>query len=383
MHRKIWLRRSISDNPCVKGKWKSQSLHALGIAAAHETFTTNTQSIAGFWANLFQSYLAPSKELRWLDNGPGIGRDAKVAYSGLFGRYMARAHLMFREKIQILVPLEIARKELQKNNIYHIGKSPGSNGLEADWIGIDDEGLVIAESKGSFNSAKSPWKGKKSVPPLLHRAMEQAMRTEVYVSSKGTPLPARYWAVTSRWANEDNESEPTTIAWGRDRGKKDRNDHWKLKSALFRADLSSLMEGLGHPGIDNLQQQDSRSTIRYEGDLHLSVSGQNIGPGFMTVVGPIQSYPLRTIDDVNIFNFYNRIFAGTAPYLVLVSLSSRYINTVLRNQPGEILNFPWKVEINEVGEGLIIAKFAGLKVIWFSPQTPFDHWIRVLRTGDR
>lgn len=361
-----------------------QPLYELGFSAALETFTTNTQSLAGIWVKLFQSFLASPKELRWLDNGPGIGRDAKVAYSGLFGRYMARAHLMFRENVRVLIPLEVIRKELQNNNLYYIGKKPGSNGLEADWIGIDDEGLIIAETKGSFDRTKSSWKGNKKVPQLLHNAINQAMRTEVYIKSTGKPLPARYWAVASRWANEDNGVEPTTIAWSRGRVKLEKTDYWNLENLLLRVDLNSLMKGLGHPEIDNLQQKVSGLSVRYRGDLDLMINGQPLGPGFITAVGPIQNYPLRTledIEDVHELGIYNWFLSDSDPYIVLISVSSQFIDKVLQNQIDEFHGFPSRIEIKEIEEGLCIVKFAGLTVVWCSLRTNF-YWEINFSDGD-
>ena len=373
--RNIWLRRSIRNNPCVSGKWEPQSIIALGYAAARETFTTSTQYFAGAWVNLFQSFLATSTELKWLDNGPGIGRDAKVAYSGLFGRYMARAFLMNKEGVRILVPLETARSEFQRNNTYRIGKKPKSNGLEADWIGLDDNGLVIAEAKGTFDQVKSSWHGNKSVPQLLRGAMDQAKRTKVYINSTGKQLPARYWAVASRWANEDNGVDPTTIAWRKGGGKLKSNDYQKLASILFRVDMDCLLRETGHPQIANLQRHYSGPTNRYDGDRHLVVGDQVLGPGFMTAVGPIESFPLRTIDDVTRLQQIRWMFGNRIPYIAIITLSSRYISNIARGQAEGISDAPSTIKINEIEEGLCIAKFSGLTVAWISPET-------IIRTVD-
>jgi len=372
--RKIWLRRSIKKDPCVPGKWKKQSIYKLGFAAAYETCTTSTQYFAGTWGNVFRSLLATSIELKWLDNGPGIGRDAKIAYSSLFGRYMARAHLIDRENVRILVPLEIFRKELQKNNLYHMEKKPGKNRLEADWIGLDNRGLVIAEAKGSFNLAKAPWEGDKSVPPLLLGAMKQAERTKIYCSSTGKPLPARYWAVASRWANENNGVDPTTIAWGKGGGKRKGYNNLNVANLILRADLNSLLKGLGHPKIEDLQRKDSGTLVRYDGDFELRVGDQTVGPGFLTAVSSTWNYPLRTEEDVSRFFSFSEFVDHRSPYIAVVSLSSHYISKVIQNQPMEILETSSKIEINEVEEGVCFAKFSGLTVVWLRSLTDFELW---------
>ena len=109
------------------------SLQELGLAAARETFTTDTRLFAAVWADLFRSMLTPSDALRkWRDSGPGIGHDARVAYSSLLGRYMARAYLMANESFRVLVPLDTARQAFQSQNRYYIEKKPTGSGSEAD-----------------------------------------------------------------------------------------------------------------------------------------------------------------------------------------------------------------------------------------------------------
>ena len=69
---------------------------------------------AAAWTDLFQSMIAVSQKLRWRENGPGLGRDARIAYSSLLGRYMARAYLTGNEDVRVLVPLDEAKRWLQK-----------------------------------------------------------------------------------------------------------------------------------------------------------------------------------------------------------------------------------------------------------------------------
>lgn len=120
--------------------------------------------------------------------------------------------------------------------------------LHADWIGLDNRRrLVIVEAKGSFDSGTGTWRGPNSIPKVLRNAMQQAQRTKVFRNSAGGPLPAKRWAVASRWANESPRLAPTLLAWDTDGGKLDNVDYWALWKLLHRADLEALMVGLGHP----------------------------------------------------------------------------------------------------------------------------------------
>ena len=113
-HRQTWLRRGFAPHLHARGCWHPLSLSDLGNAAARETFTTATLPFAAAWTDLFESMLAASVELRWLENGPGVGRDVRIAYSSLFGRYMARAYLTGHEDVRVLVPLDEARRMLRR-----------------------------------------------------------------------------------------------------------------------------------------------------------------------------------------------------------------------------------------------------------------------------
>ena len=111
--RDVWLRRGTASNPHAPGRWHPVSLSELGNAAARETFTTATLPFAAAWTNLFQDMIAAGHDLRWRENGPGVGRDARIAYSSLFGRYMARAYLTANEDVRVLVPLDEAKRLLE------------------------------------------------------------------------------------------------------------------------------------------------------------------------------------------------------------------------------------------------------------------------------
>ena len=150
-HRLLWIRRGVSPIPYASGEPCALPLSELGIAAARETFLTATVPFAAAWTDLFREMLADCPELRWRESGPGIGRDARIAYSSLFGRYMARAYLTACEGVRVLIPLDDAKLALRGTS-YSVDKLPSEQGLQADWIGLDQHRrLVIAEAKGSLD----------------------------------------------------------------------------------------------------------------------------------------------------------------------------------------------------------------------------------------
>ena len=244
--RELWLRRGTPSRPDAPGTFTSIRLVELGVAAARETFLTATVPFAAAWTNLFREMLADSHRLQWLGNGPGVGRDARIAYSGLLGRYMARAYLTAYEGICDLIPLDEAKRRLE-GTPFSIRKERPGRGHEADWIGHDNRGrVVIAEAKGSFDPGVRAWSGPVYRPAVLQTAIEQAGRTAVFVDWQGTPLRVTRWAIASRWANQCNERIPTLLAWDPDEEELGPDEYRQLAYHLRRADVDGVMNGLGH-----------------------------------------------------------------------------------------------------------------------------------------
>ena len=318
---RIWLRRSDPFNPNPTGGWRDLRLSAIGNAAARETLATATPHMATIWTDFFQSILSSGPELRWIGDGPGIGRDARIAYSSLLGRYMARAYLTEQGSARPLVPLDVMKRELQRTS-YEIAKDPRSRGLEADWIGLDGSGLVIVEAKGTFDKGVRTWHGPSASPRILQTAIKQAERTAVFQRHTGRKLPATRWAIASRWATDYNHCEPTLFAWSSEQDKLTHRDYQVLAKCLIRADLGGTLRGLGHSeaaimlGVaepseyarfgpsqsldeSRLPRRDLQPADRAPGDIWIRVGAQTLEPGFAASVGPFGVQPIRGENDLH------------------------------------------------------------------------------------
>ena len=323
--RELWLRCGTPSSSHAPGAHISIQLPELGVAAARETFATATVPFAAAWTGLFREMIADCRDLRWRENGPGVGRDARIAYSGLLGRYMARAYLTAYEGVRVLVPLDEAKRVLQGTS-YFIRKHPPGQGLEADWIGLDDHGnLVIAEAKGSFDRGVRTWFGPNSPPKVLQTAIAQAQRTAVFRDSQSRPLPAKRWAVASRWANEVNMLDPTLLAWDPDEGKLEDRDYQELARLLHRTDVDSVLKGLGHPQAVHIFEN-PETVAPVPGELRLRVGRHPLEPGFAALVGPVGIHAVRDRDDLDRVHQLRELNTPAA----LASLSSRYARTMIR-----------------------------------------------------
>lgn len=361
--RETWLRRFSIHDPIGWGKPYHFGLKTIGYAAARETLITATPHMAAIWTRLFRDILNSSPQLRWLDNGPGIGRDARIAYSSLLGRYLARAYLTVEEGVQVLVPLDVAQRRLQSTP-YSILKHPvGSRGLQADWIGLDDSGrLVIAEAKGSYDQRKRTWHGPQRRPQPLKTAILQAKRT-VVVGKGRQPLPARRWAVASRWGTDANILEPTVLAWCDGDRPLDHRDYSELSRILFEADTRAVLDGLGHGDLDQELKQTQRPSKRLPGDIRLRVRNVYFPPGFAALAGPHGFLPMRNQEDFEI-EFHSR-FRTENPSVAIVSLASHHFSRF--SEP-----FTRDSEFNEVKSDSVFDtnEQAGLTVAW--PVEPTD-----------
>ena len=351
---RIWLRRSTSFTPNPMGVWHDFALSAIGNAAARETLSTATPHMAAIWTDLFQSIVSPGPELRWTGDGPGIGRDARIAYSSLLGRYMARAFLSEQEMVRILVPLDVAKRQF-KGTSYEIRKDPRSRGLEADWIGLDGSGLVIVEAKGTFDKGFRTWHGPSACPRILQTAINQAKRTAVFQRHSGQKLPAKRWAIASRWGTDTNHRDSTLMAWRSEEDKLRHDDYQALAKCLIGADLAGILKGLGHleaatmlgvaeasefPLLNRRDLGPSEPSDRAPGDIWIRVGTQTLEPGFAASVGPFGVQPIRGRS--NLRQVQTALEQNLN--LAVVSLSSRYATTASHE-----LHWP---DVLEVGQKL-------------------------------
>ena len=391
---KIWLRRSNPFNPSPTGAWCDLQMSAIGNAAARETFATATPHMAAIWTDLFQSIISAEPELRWSGDGPGIGRDARIAYSSLLGRYMARAYLTEKEMVRFLVPLDVVKREL-KGTPYGIAKYPPSRGFEADWIGLDDRGLVIVEAKGTFDNGVRTWRGPYSRPQILQTAINQAERTAVFQRYSGRKVPAKRWAIASRWGTDYNNRESTLFGWSSEQDKLPEDDYQVLAKSLIRADLAGVLKGLGHSeaarmlgvgdpseyaGFGSSQSRDDfrlgRSDLepsdRAPGDIRIRVGARVLEPGFAATVGPFGVQPIRGENDLE----QARMALDLNLNIAVASLSSGYATTASHDRYWpEVLEVVPAPDVTHAGleqHGTMVetavrtSNRSGLTVVWLN-----------------
>ncbi len=379
-HRRVWLREG-ERFTAIPRKLHDVPLLAVGIAAARETLLTATPHMASIWTDLLASFLLERESwLLWRDDGPGIGRDARISYSSLLGRYLARAYLTEEQGVQTLVPLDVAKRSL-KGTRYAITKR-SSRGLEADWIGFDGNGLVIVEAKGSFDSRISAWHGPNALPPTVETAINQAERTILIDRDRGHRLKATRWAVASRWGTENNERNPTLIAvrdlGGSDLDESERavegEDYQEFAQVLLGADIEGVKDGLTVSIFG-----DPETTPDNQGPLPIRIGEQSLGPSYSAAFGPFGLHPLRDRGDLEMVRGSVRIGAPVA----VASLSDRYSRQIVFRRWSDLSaegEKSWREDdtvprgqsqVSGNARGLVVERH-GLTVAWLDRDEDID-----------
>jgi hypothetical protein len=188
-----------------RGEWQPDlgQIGAVGIKELIETYNSG-----GSIAELLESLSVAGDSIRlvWRENGPGVGWEMRTAWSGIFGRFFARAFLESRGYTWFH---SIRRSYNQATDSLAVIRIAA--GEIADWICAKDEDaadegdFVVAEAKGRHREGNlniQDW------PRSLRDALEQIDNTFVVWKGASSPEVRRTkgYAILVRWANEEKPS---------------------------------------------------------------------------------------------------------------------------------------------------------------------------------
>jgi hypothetical protein len=236
----------------------------------------------------------------------GQAREVKVALSGLFGRFVARAYLERYFDLSIFAHLGNHAIDLDRRKQVRIKRL--ARGDLPDWIACKSDltSLTIAEAKGCHDPG-GPAKA-------LARAWTQAERIDVTV--KGRKVTVKRIAVATRWgvANSNPADAYLSVRDPIDKGDPiDPQDKDALFIGLLRLHVASMIEPLGHTELAQTLRALTRQTFprplrdaaaRARAVLDNAPIGQvekthDIGGlvgGIVTRAGPITDAVASTVD---------------------------------------------------------------------------------------
>ena len=214
------------------------SVDAIEEAGLREVLQTPGAAL-GSWA-LMDALLARCHEFRFVEP-LGRAREVKVALSGLFGRFVARAYLERYGSLRYFAHLGREHVELGGRLQVRVERRPGHEGDLPDWVACAEDAtrLTVAEAKGS-HAASGPGRA-------ITQARKQVDRVDVY--GRTGRLPVKRVAVATRWGMlTDGPAE----SWIKVHDPKDEGEEHtaeEVESALLgvvRLHMGNLLGPLGH-----------------------------------------------------------------------------------------------------------------------------------------
>ena len=273
-----------------------ETLHSRDIALAFRTL----------FPKLLKEY---SSKLIWKNQGVGIGREIKRAYSAIFGRVFARYYLTKHAGVQCLIPIESRTPKFTNDFELQLSRSVPKGKKQKvylpDWIGYTEEELVIAEAKGSHKEEN--WRNnfkKKKLPNCLIAANRQVNSLSIKFKTllnQPITIPFSGWSVASQWSTEENKNEPWLVALKHPSKKKVSGKlkvpYETVRNYLEQNCIISVLDAMGHFGYQRLQFlgiSEKMNGASYIESCTLSIKvNQYSLKGVFSVIGPFGILPIQ------------------------------------------------------------------------------------------
>ena len=216
-----------------------------------------------------EDLLEPGSDLIWRDGGPGRGTEMRRSFSGLFGRFFARAYLEVHHDFTWFVAIDGDNFPLSP----HWRVKRATRAEMPDWICAKPGQLAIAEAKGSHQ--KGNVTGATRPGPIRTaegqiRGVRVQKRTRTMRGLRWHNRSVKGWAVMSRWGVAAPSRAPFLYALdpkteGEDLTEDERDD---LVQAVARTYVEQTSLGLGLlKSIDGETLLPApRRTVRVDGD---------------------------------------------------------------------------------------------------------------------
>lgn len=215
-----------------------------------------------------EDLLEPSSELVWRGSGPGRGTEMRRSFSGLFGRFFARAYLEVHHDFAWFVAIDGDNFPLSP----HWRVKRATKAEMPDWICAKPGQLAIAEAKGSHqkgNATGTTRPGPIRTAEGQIRGVRVQKRTRTIRGLQWHNRSVKGWAVMSRWGVANPSRAPFLYALdpkteGKELTEEERED---LVQAVARTYVEQTSLGLGLlKRVDETLLSAPRRTVRVNGD---------------------------------------------------------------------------------------------------------------------
>lgn len=243
-------------------------LDDVARCAWNEILQTAPQSTTLF--GFLEDLLVPGPNLVWREKGPGRGTEMRRSFSGLFGRFFARAYLQIHHDFVWFAAIDGENFHLSPN--WRVRRKPGSKTEMPDWICARPGELVIGEAKGSHQKGNAT-RGGMPGPIKTADGQIRGVRVEKLIRAGSRtiwrPRRMKGWAVMSRWGVANPPRDPFLYALdpeteGKEPSPEEIED---LVQAVARTSIEQTALGLGLlKALDDKVTPIARRRVRVSAD---------------------------------------------------------------------------------------------------------------------
>ncbi|GGL81397.1 hypothetical protein [Wenxinia marina] len=189
----------------------SLDIDEVARCAWNEILQTAPRSTSLF--GLLEDLLEPGPNLVWRDRGPGRGTEMRRSFSGLFGRFFARAYLEQHHDFVWFTAIDGDSFHLSPS--WRVIRKPRSQTEMPDWICARPGELAIGEAKGSHQKGNAT-RGGMPGPIKTADGQIQGIRVQKGVRRGSKTIwqskRPKGWAVMSRWGLANPARDPFLYA---------------------------------------------------------------------------------------------------------------------------------------------------------------------------
>ena len=227
-------------------------MRQVGLCAFGEIL--QTAPTANPFLGVFEGLLVPGEpQLIWQSNGPGRGVEMRRAFSGMFGRFFARAYLERYHDFTWFAP--ISGDPTYFSPRVRVTRASSARIDMPDWLCAAPGILAVAEAKGSHQKSNLS-AGTLPGPIKTADAQIRGVRVQKARMTKGGGLTwvdrsVKGWAVMSRWGVETPAREPYLFALDPETAGEPLSDEEiaEVVQDIARVHVRLTLEGLGYTDL--------------------------------------------------------------------------------------------------------------------------------------
>lgn len=295
-------------------------------------------------ALLFEELLVTGgSELIWKGKGPGRGKEMRRAFSGLFGRFFARAYLTRYHDFTWFAPIDGDPTNVSKR--LRVTRLAGKGTELPDWICGSGSGQVaVAEAKGTSQPSNGTGTGLpgpiKTADGQLKGVVIERLR-KMAGKEHWTAVSAKGWAVMSRWGVEIPPRDSFLYVLDPDTHGERPSSHERdeMVQDIARAHIAHLLAGMGYTGMaSQLSAEQIPGVSRPLEGAFLGSDGEGSATYLGVPVGPLGVLPFpisqaRTLD----LTIPNSIrFVGVDADIVRKALAAQRLDARARRSDGPV-----------------------------------------------